>query len=100
MHKAAQHLLGEKDFSAFRASGCQSKTPVREIFEAKVSKNGNLIFFKILRERNLWKKFILLYFLLFFWPNLNIFFIVFMENGKRRKGREGEDEGRGRGWRC
>jgi tRNA pseudouridine38-40 synthase len=47
MHKAAQHLLGEKDFSAFRASGCQSKTPVREIFEAKVSKNGNLIFFKI-----------------------------------------------------
>ena len=47
MHKAAQHLLGEKDFSAFRASGCQSNTPVREIFEAKVSKRGDLIFFYI-----------------------------------------------------
>ena len=47
MHRAAQHLLGEKDFSAFRASGCQSKTPIREIFEAKVSKKGNLIFFNI-----------------------------------------------------
>lgn len=47
MHKAAQHLLGEKDFSAFRASGCQSNSPVREIHETKVYKSGNLIFFRI-----------------------------------------------------
>ncbi len=47
MHKAAQHLLGEKDFSAFRASGCQSNSPVREIYETKVYKTDNLIFFKI-----------------------------------------------------
>ena len=31
MHQAAQHLLGEHDFSAFRASGCQSSTPWRSI---------------------------------------------------------------------
>ena len=42
-----KYLKGTKDFSAFRASGCQSNTPVREIFEAKVSKRGDLIFFYI-----------------------------------------------------
>lgn len=29
MHQAAQHLLGEHDFSSFRAQGCQSKSPNR-----------------------------------------------------------------------
>jgi tRNA pseudouridine38-40 synthase len=29
MHKAAQMLIGEHDFSSFRAQGCQSKSPVR-----------------------------------------------------------------------
>lgn len=31
MHEAAQALLGEHDFSAFRAAGCQATHPVREI---------------------------------------------------------------------
>ncbi len=31
MHAAAQALVGEHDFSAFRASECQSKTPVRHV---------------------------------------------------------------------
>lgn len=31
MHAAAQCLLGEQDFSAFRAAGCQSKTPYRNV---------------------------------------------------------------------
>ena len=35
-HKAAQHLYGYKVYSAFRASGCQSKRPFREFFVAKV----------------------------------------------------------------
>lgn len=29
MHEAAQHLIGEHDFSSFRAQGCQSKSPNR-----------------------------------------------------------------------
>ena len=36
MHDAAQALVGEHDFSAFRASGCQSPTPYRCIFEVAV----------------------------------------------------------------
>lgn len=31
MHAAAQHLLGEHDFSSFRAVGCQSRSPLRTI---------------------------------------------------------------------
>ena len=29
MHQAAQHLIGDHDFSSFRAQGCQSKSPHR-----------------------------------------------------------------------
>ena len=29
MHRAAQHLIGDHDFSSFRAQGCQSKSPRR-----------------------------------------------------------------------
>ena len=29
MHRAAQYLLGEHDFSSFRASACQAKSPIR-----------------------------------------------------------------------
>lgn len=31
MHRAAQALIGEHDFSAFRAAGCQSRSPVRRV---------------------------------------------------------------------
>lgn len=31
MHKAAQSLIGEHDFSAFRAAACQSHTPMRQV---------------------------------------------------------------------
>jgi len=47
MNKAAQHLLGEKDFSAFRASGCQSKSPIRQIVKAKIISKGEYIYFCI-----------------------------------------------------
>ncbi len=43
MHEAAQALLGEHDFSAFRAAGCQSRKPVREITSIKVSREGDWI---------------------------------------------------------
>lgn len=36
MHRALQYLLGEQDFSAFRAAACQSTTPMRYLAEASV----------------------------------------------------------------
>ena len=43
MHEAAQRLLGEHDFSAFRAAGCQANTAVRTITDIKVSQSGDWI---------------------------------------------------------
>ena len=36
MHTAAQWLLGEQDFSAFRAAACQSRTPYRNVRDIRV----------------------------------------------------------------
>ncbi len=47
MHDAAQQLLGKHDFSAFRAAGCQAKSPVREIEYLDVSRSGDLLFIDI-----------------------------------------------------
>ena len=43
MHSAAQQLLGEQDFSAFRAASCQSKTPMRNVHSVTVSRLGELL---------------------------------------------------------
>ena len=43
MQQAADHLLGEHDFSAFRAARCQASTPVREIREFNVTRNEDWI---------------------------------------------------------
>lgn len=40
MHEAAQVLLGEHDFSAFRAAGCQAKSATRELLSISVVRNG------------------------------------------------------------
>lgn len=37
MRAAAEALVGEHDFSAFRSSGCVAKTTVREIFSIEIS---------------------------------------------------------------
>lgn len=47
MNSAAQALLGERDFSSFRASQCQSRSPIREIFEVSVKPQGELIILEI-----------------------------------------------------
>lgn len=47
MHDCAQILLGEHDFGAFRAAGCQSKTAMRNIQSIKVDRDGNMIYFDI-----------------------------------------------------
>ena len=41
MHAAAQRLLGEHDFSAFRAAGCQASTAIRTISDISVSRSGD-----------------------------------------------------------
>jgi tRNA pseudouridine38-40 synthase len=43
MQAAAQVLLGEHDFSSFRAAECQSRTPIRRMLEIKVQRRGELI---------------------------------------------------------
>lgn len=43
MHEAAQVLLGEHDFSAYRAAGCQSSTAIREITSIAVRRNDHWV---------------------------------------------------------
>lgn len=43
MHEAAQCLVGEHDFSAFRAISCQAKTPVKLMQSITIRRQGNLI---------------------------------------------------------
>lgn len=43
MHKAGQYLLGENDFSAFRAAGCQSKSPFRNVMQLQVIRHHRFI---------------------------------------------------------
>lgn len=43
MHAAAQHLLGEQDFSSFRAAECQSRTPMRRLDAVSVRRSGSFV---------------------------------------------------------
>jgi tRNA pseudouridine38-40 synthase len=43
MHEAAQSLLGEHDFSAFRAAECQAKSPVRRMERIAVERHGEFV---------------------------------------------------------
>ncbi len=43
MHQAAQYLVGEMDYSTFRASGCQSHSPFRRVHHARVHRFGPLV---------------------------------------------------------
>ena len=47
MHSAAQALLGEQDFTSYRASSCQSRTPMRNVHRVDVSRRGALIIIDI-----------------------------------------------------
>lgn len=47
MHQAGQYLLGENDYSSFRASQCQSKSPWRDIHHLSVTRQGSLIIIDI-----------------------------------------------------
>ncbi len=43
MHHAAQALVGEHDFTSFRAQGCQSKSPQRLMYFVEVARAGDLV---------------------------------------------------------
>lgn len=47
MHESAQVLLGEHDFSAFRAVGCQAKSSCRNIHYLEISRQGEFIYLDI-----------------------------------------------------
>lgn len=45
MRAAAQQLIGEHDFSAFRAADCQAKSPVKTLWRADIRQSGSLLVF-------------------------------------------------------
>lgn len=47
MQAAAQCLLGEHDFSAFRASQCQAKSPVKHLFRLDIRRQGEMLVFDV-----------------------------------------------------
>jgi tRNA pseudouridine38-40 synthase len=48
MHLAAQALVGEHDFTAFRSVECQSKTPIRKIDSIQVMREGDYLWLEII----------------------------------------------------
>lgn len=47
MHAAAQALVGENDFSAFRTIACQARTPMRNVHEIAVTRDGDRVIVEI-----------------------------------------------------
>ena len=47
MHRAAQYLIGDHDFSSFRAQGCQSKSPCRMMHFIDVYREGEKVIMDI-----------------------------------------------------
>lgn len=45
MAEAAGYLVGTHDFSTFRAGGCQARSPVKHLYEAKVVRDGDYLLF-------------------------------------------------------
>jgi len=47
MREAAQYLIGTHDFSAFRSSECQAKSPVKLMHDIRVVRNGDILVFTL-----------------------------------------------------
>ena len=45
MREAAEYLLGEQDFSAFRAAECQAKSPVKRLTRLEIVQRGDTFIF-------------------------------------------------------
>ncbi|MDD5390690.1 MAG: tRNA pseudouridine(38-40) synthase TruA [Gallionellaceae bacterium] len=46
MNVAAAYLIGTHDFSAFRAAECQANSPIRELREASITRDGEMLTFQ------------------------------------------------------
>lgn len=46
MAEAAAYLVGEHDFSTFRAAECQAKSPVKQLYQAGVERVGGSLLFR------------------------------------------------------
>lgn len=47
MREAAKYLIGEQDFSSFRSSQCNSKSPFRNVTEFVIERKGDFVIFEI-----------------------------------------------------
>ncbi|SFF06092.1 tRNA pseudouridine(38-40) synthase TruA [Nitrosomonas sp. Nm166] len=47
MQVAGSFLIGEHDFSSFRAAECQAKSPIRTITRLSITRHGNLLIFEL-----------------------------------------------------
>jgi len=47
MQAAAEYLLGEHDFSAFRAAQCQAKSPVKRLYRLDIRREGEMLVFDL-----------------------------------------------------
>jgi tRNA pseudouridine38-40 synthase len=47
MQEAAQHLIGTHDFTSFRSSECQAKSPIKDMHEISIRRNGDMIVFTL-----------------------------------------------------
>lgn len=47
MRLAAVNLIGEHDFTAFRAAACQAKSPVKHMYNIEIRQQGNLLVFSL-----------------------------------------------------
>jgi tRNA pseudouridine38-40 synthase len=45
--KSAEYLIGQHDFSSFRSSECQSKTPIKTIYSIEIISEQPWIYFKV-----------------------------------------------------
>lgn len=46
MQTAAKHLIGEHDFTSFRATQCQAKSPIKNLDSCRIEQKGDLIVFE------------------------------------------------------
>jgi tRNA pseudouridine38-40 synthase len=47
MQRAARYLVGEHDFSSFRAVACQAKSPVRTVHQLDVVRSGDMLYLDV-----------------------------------------------------
>lgn len=47
MREAADYLNGQHDFSAFRAAGCQARSPVRSLTRIRIGRQGDYVLFEM-----------------------------------------------------